>query len=425
MKNLRESIRENGLIHPPTAWLDPTTDMYVLAVGERRLTAIRALAAAGTAIRFQGEELPLGHIPILTNDDLLDEVRCFETELDENLHREALSWQDRARALSALHEMRKSQNPGQTQKQTAEEIKAITNSGNTLNAHQKDLRSANVVAQHLDNPKIASARTMHEAAALILKGEEERLRAIIARRNTATVAQDESPVQLRLGDMITILPDLPDEMCDLILADAPYGINAGQPGFRSRSVHHHNYEDTPEQARAILHCVLTEGFRVMKRRGNLFILTDIRHWEWLQGAAKNMGWTPFRTPIIWQKSQSEGLAPWGSAGFRRTYDLIFYATKGDKGLLSSPVDIIQAKRVPRHERVYAAEKPFELWKILIECSTLPGDFILDPCCGSGSSMVAALRLSRRGLGIEIDEEAYNTAVTQLEKEKSGVEEPVE
>ena len=135
--------------------------------------------------------------------------------------------------------------------------------------------------------------------------------------------------------------------------------------------------------------------------------------------AGRVGWVPFRTPIIWQKSLSEGMAPWQGKGFRRTYEVIFWATKGQRGLLTSPVDILTYNRVPDNERTHAAEKPLDLLKRLVECSTLPGDFILDPCMGSGSTLVAARDTKRTGLGIEIDETFFNTAMTRVYKEDAN------
>lgn len=87
------------------------------------------------------------------------------------------------------------------------------------------------------------------------------------------------------------------------------------------------------------------------------------------------------------------------------------------GLLASPVDILDHSRVPRNERIHAAQKPLDLLRRLIECSTLPGDFVLDPCCGSGSTLAAAKELSRTGLGIESDETFYNTAMSNVFTEK--------
>ena len=134
-----------------------------------------------------------------------------------------------------------------------------------------------------------------------------------------------------------------------------------------------------------------------------------------------MGWKPFRTPIIWRKSEAEGLAPWGREGFRRTYEMIFFATKGKKGLLQSPVDILDESRVARHKRRYGPEKPTGLLEQLIECSTLPGNYILNPCCGAGSTLIAARHLKRRCLGIELDRVPYNLAVVAAERDPEPAE----
>jgi DNA modification methylase len=200
---------------------------------------------------------------------------------------------------------------------------------------------------------------------------------------------------------------------DLIIADPPYGIAASGAGFRARSVHHHNYIDTPDSAKLIAQTILSEGFRVTKSRANIFIFCDIDLFPWLKTAASNMGWEPFRRPLIWMKSESEGLAPWGGQGPRITTEFIFYATKGQRGLNASPVDVFDDRRVSRTERIHAAEKPVSLFERLINCSCLPGDSVLDPCCGSGASLVACKHLQRRALGIEIDEDYYNAALTNV------------
>ena len=98
--------------------------------------------------------------------------------------------------------------------------------------------------------------------------------------------------------------------------------------------------------------------------------------------------------------------------------MLFWATKGQRGLISSPVDVLDESRVSRSERTHAAEKPVGLLQTLIECSTLPGDFVLDPCCGSGSTLVAARNTKRTGMGLEIDPTFYNTAMSNVYKESS-------
>lgn len=417
LNELKESIKERGLLNPPVAWHDDETNTWVLVAGERRLRAISELAASDTPFYHSGQLVFKGEIPITPLGDYLDEIGRFAAELDENIQREDLDWPDRARAYAALHQLRQQGNPRQTVAATAQELATKGNShviapDGRAHGAERIIRESVIISEHLDNEKIAKARNPAEAIALIYKHEEEQVLAAIVRRRLA--AMPEKPeIEIRHANLLTLLPLLDPGTFDLIIADPPYGIDAGGAGFRARSPHHHNYEDTVDAARDIAQAILTEGFRLTKPRANIFIFCDIDLFPWLKLTASNMGWTSFRRPLVWMKSESEGLAPWGGQGPRITTEFIFYATKGQRGLNASPTDVFDDRRVSRTERLHAAEKPISLFRSLISCSTLPGDRILDPCCGSAASLSAALELKRQGLGIEIDQDYYNTALARV------------
>lgn len=413
LNELKEKIATRGLLHPPVFWFDERTQKWILTAGERRTRAMMQLHSEGRSFRCNDEEVPKDHIPITRLDSYLDEIGRFEAELDENVIRVDLSWPDRVKAFADLHSLRKKLNPEQTYLETGREI---ASHGIAANKQEKGLitevSEAVVIAQHLDNEKIRNARNPSEAIGLIYKMEEERITAALVKRQLAALPSSPS-LSLRHADALALLPRLDANEVDLIITDPPYGIGASSGGFRQRTVHHHNYEDTPENARALALMILTEGFRICKPRANIFMFCDIELFDWLKLTAANMGWSPFRRPLIWQKSESEGLAPWGGQGPRITTEFIFYATKGRRGLHASPIDVFNVKRVPRKERIHAAEKPVELLSKLITCATLPGDYVLDPCCGSGSTLVACKETNRRGLGIEKDEDFYNTAMANV------------
>lgn len=66
------------------------------------------------------------------------------------------------------------------------------------------------------------------------------------------------------------------------------------------------------------------------------------------------------------------------------------------------------------ERVgYPTQKPVALLQQLIRAATLPGDAVLDPTCGSGTTLVAAHSLGRRSIGIDISQDAITTARKRL------------
>ena len=418
LNELAESILGRGLLHPPVCWFDDTVSKWVLTAGGRRLAAIQRIYGMDPCRTFHHGETPVPHgqVPITPLSDYLDELGRFEAELDENLFRADLDWRDRAQALSDLHEARLKLNPRQTLRDTGKELEshgvAKIDAGPSGSAGAARVREAQIIARHLNDDKIAQARNATEALSLIYKREEERAISALVKRRLAEMPS-KPLIEIRQGDLNAVLPLLEPSSFDLIIADPPYGIDAGSAGFRSRTVLHHNYEDSPEAARAIARCILTEGFRLAKSRANIFIFCDIDIFDWLKRAAANMGWVPFRRPLIWQKSESEGLAPWGAQGPRITTEFIFFATKGQRGLNASPTDVFTVRRVGRTDRIHAAEKPVELLTKLIECSTLPGDSVLDPCCGSGSTLVAAKQLKRTGLGIEIDADFFNTATSNV------------
>lgn len=68
------------------------------------------------------------------------------------------------------------------------------------------------------------------------------------------------------------------------------------------------------------------------------------------------------------------------------------------------------KEIPK---IHPTQKPIAVLKRLIETFTDPGDVVIDPCCGSGSTLYAAHELGRNAYGFEIDRNFYNRAVNEM------------
>ena len=414
LEELKESILANSLLHAPV--VQQTAAGFILVAGERRLRAIDLIALQGKTFTYNKANFPPGTLPVVLLDEALNDIQRQEVELAENVDRLDLPWQDRIAALAYIHNMRKASNPNQTIAETAraviaERVAELTQGSSAESTMSRTIRQATIINEHLGNPEIAKARNATEAFNLIVANEQRAFEAELIRRGQKKVIT----VEVRHGSLFEILPKLESSTFDTILADPPYGIGVDTGGFRQRTVVHHNYEDTPDVARSVISCILTEGFRICKPRANLFIFCDIDLFGWLKDASARAGWEPFRTPITWQKSDSEGMAPWGREGFRRTTEWIFFARKGQKGLIHSPIDVLRHNRVARDEREYGPEKPVSLIKELLAASTLPGDYVLDPCCGSGSTLVAARELNMKALGIDIDVKAYNLSLVKSQE----------
>lgn len=418
LQDLRDSIVNNGLLNPPTFIINES-GIYVLVAGERRLRAVRMLAEEQKSFICNQTEIPPGKLPILLLAKS-DKLSRTQAELEENIIREELTWPERTSALAAFHALRMAANPEATQTSIATELvqkKSPTEAptDNMVTAQRNELRRAVIIAEHLDKPEIANARSANEAYQLVLKSESESYEAELIRRKRVSV-QTNLRCEIRHGDAVEVMSTLDDNQFDLILTDPPYGLDANaKSGYRNRTVLHHNYDDSEANARKILETLLVEGWRTCKLKANIFIFTDIKHFAWLYDNSKRMGWTPWRHPIIWQKSISEGLAPWGRNGFTHTYDVAFYATKGRRGTNNTFPDVLTYGRVARSERVYAAEKPIPLLEAIVNLMTSPGDTVFDPCAGSGSTLLAAKNLKRHSLGIEIDKQVCDLATVRLEQ----------
>lgn len=68
------------------------------------------------------------------------------------------------------------------------------------------------------------------------------------------------------------------------------------------------------------------------------------------------------------------------------------------------------KEIPK---IHPAQKSVKVLKRLIETFTDPGDVVIDPCCGSGTTLRAAHELGRSAFGFEIDRTFYERAKNEM------------
>ena len=81
-----------------------------------------------------------------------------------------------------------------------------------------------------------------------------------------------------------------------------------------------------------------------------------------------------------------------------------------------PDNVISVRSGPDDSGLHPTQKPVALMKALIELTTLPGQLVLDPYCGSGTTLVAAASLGRRYMGIDVDEGYCQVARGRLESQ---------
>lgn len=87
----------------------------------------------------------------------------------------------------------------------------------------------------------------------------------------------------------------------------------------------------------------------------------------------------------------------------------------------SPDNVLRSGFAPGEAGHHLAQKPLKLMKALIELTTQPGQLVLDPFCGSGSTLVAAKAAGRNYLGFELDAESVRIARRRLQPDMFDLE----
>ena len=396
---LAESISDVGLLHSVT--VVPLEDgTYNLVAGERRLRAIKSLVMP---YQYDGDTVSESSIPVtvLKDDDTLTQAKA---EIAENLMRVDFTWQEKVQALDELHTMLSALNPAHKVSDTAAEIADRTGQA-PITVVQRVNRAA-LIAQHLDDPNISNASSETQAHRAVVKKLSDGLESALIKMDVGGA----SPHTLIHGDCLEQMPLLPDSKFDLILCDPPYGINAGS--FRNASANLvHDYDDTADSALTICESIFATGSRVTKPNAHLYMFCDIEHFSRLNQMGAENGWTVWRTPLIWHKTGTNAHAPVHERGFRRNYEIILFAVKGDKPFPQVYSDVIECAQV--RDKDVAAQKPVDLLTTLIKRSCLPGDSILDPTCGSGPIFTAGQANNCKVTGIEKSDEAFMFASLAL------------
>ncbi len=79
-----------------------------------------------------------------------------------------------------------------------------------------------------------------------------------------------------------------------------------------------------------------------------------------------------------------------------------------------PENILKCKFLPNESGLHPTQKPVLLMQTLIELTTIEGQVVLDPFCGSGATLVAARNLNRKFLGFDISAEYVELTNRRLE-----------
>jgi DNA modification methylase/ParB-like chromosome segregation protein Spo0J len=409
---LASSITQNGLIHPVV--VRKQDGVTLLVAGERRIRAMEYIWNFGEVVRCGDHSFPERIVPCLYLGEI-DPIDAFEIELEENIRRTDLTWQERAQATKRLFDLRSERatrngSPAPTIQEFAKQVDGQKD----IDISAQNVRRDVILAENLSNPIVAKAKTPGDAIKALRRQENERVNIELAQRVGQTFTRDSHT--LLNGNSLSLLPGLPELSFDVILSDPPYGISAhdfndsgGVVGGGSDGSHF--YDDSYETWKTLMEGLFLSLEKIAKVQAHLYLFCDIDRFHELRGLALLSSWKPFRTPLIWH-NPTANRAPWPDQGPQRKWQAILYAIKGEKPTQALYPDLIT---FPSDSNLgHPAQKPVALYLDLLRRSVRPGDTVLDPFCGTGPIFPAAHQMKCRATGIEQNANAYGIALKRLE-----------
>jgi DNA modification methylase len=216
------------------------------------------------------------------------------------------------------------------------------------------------------------------------------------------------PATLWHGDSRALLARIPDSSVDLICTDPPYNLGGYSTGNIDMSWRKSFNNDVADWDRAFEPADwLVEFRRVLKPTGTLFAFTSynlLGRWH----EAFDPVFDTFQF-VVWHKTNPPPKLR--RAGFLNSCELIvacwdkghtwnFGRQRDMHNFIESP---ICAGRERTKDPVHPTQKPLRVLRQLVEWGSNPGDLVLDPFMGVGSTGVAAIELGRRFIGIELEE----------------------
>jgi site-specific DNA-methyltransferase (adenine-specific) len=241
--------------------------------------------------------------------------------------------------------------------------------------------------------------------------------------------------RLILGDCLKVLADIRPETIDMVFADPPY--NLSNNGFtchagRAVSVNKGEWDKSHgiEKDFEFHKLWLTACCRVLKPNGSIWIsgtyhsiygcgfalqilgyhiLNDICWFK--PNASPNLScryFTASHETLIWARKSKNAKHTFNYEDMKRgAFSEDIFKTEGKqmRSLWAIPPPRQEEKRFGKHP----TQKPIKLLERIVVASSNPGDIILDPFMGSGTTGVAAMRNGRSFIGIEKDKGYFEVA----------------
>ena len=236
------------------------------------------------------------------------------------------------------------------------------------------------------------------------------------------------PDSILVGDCIEQLRSLPDKSVDLVFADPPYNLQLGGELLRPDNSKVDAVDDEWDQFESFAAYDrftrewLTECRRVLKDEGAIWVIGSYHNIFRLGVAMQDLGFWVLND-IIWRKSNP--MPNFKGTRFTNAHETLVWAAKSrEQKRYTFNYDALKAfnedvqmrsdwhlalctgeERLKDAEgnKAHPTQKPEALLHRVLLASSKPGDIVLDPFFGTGTTGAAARRLGRHYIGIEREE----------------------
>ena len=236
----------------------------------------------------------------------------------------------------------------------------------------------------------------------------------------------EAMIDLRHGDCLEIMKNIPDGSVDMIICDLPYGTTACKwDSIIPFEELWKGYRRIIKDDGAII-LFGSEPFTSILICSQISLFRYDLIWDKQKGCDfLNANRKPLKSHenilVFYKKSPTYNKQYWYSTPYKKingnkkrssvyhdSHDVDTESTDGKR----NPLSILSFPR--DGNRVHPTQKPVALLEYLIKTYTNEGETVLDNCMGSGSTGVACVNTNRRFIGIELDDKYFEIAKQRID-----------
>lgn len=227
-------------------------------------------------------------------------------------------------------------------------------------------------------------------------------------------------IDLRCGDCLELMKDIPDGSVDLVLADPPYNISR-QNNFATMGRNGIEFGTWDKGFNQF--SWLDELPRILSKDGSVIIFNDWKNIGEIARYCERLGLV-IKDLLRWKKSN-----PMPRNRDRRyitDFECAVWLTNAkakwtfNRQSRNYQRPVFEVPAVSGKEKVHPTQKPVKLLEELIKIHTDIGCMVLDPFMGSGSTGVACINTGRSFIGIELEQSFFNVAIDRIAKAKAAL-----